>query len=147
MYSIADYGGMIADHARMEAYAQALRAVVRPESVVVDLGAGTGIFALLACRFGARRVYAIEPNDAIEAAREMARASGCADRIVFLQEVSTRATLPERADIIVSDLRGWLPLFGLHLPSIVDARERFLAPAGTLIPLQDTLWAAVVEAP
>ena len=147
MYTIAEYGRMIADGARMEAYTRALRAAVRPDSVVVDLGAGTGIFALLACRFGARRVYAIEPDDAIEVAQEIARASGCGDRIVFLQEFSTRATLPERAGVIVSDLRGRLPFFELHLPAIVDARERFLVPGGALIPLRDVLWAAVVEAP
>src|SRR5437870_11229737 len=76
MYSVADYGIMIADRVRMEAYMQALRSAVRPGGVVVDIGTGTGIFALLACRFGARRVYAIEPNDAIQVAREIARANG-----------------------------------------------------------------------
>ncbi len=39
-----------------------------------------------------------------------------------------------------------LPLFQSHLPSIIDARERLLAPGGVLIPQRDTLWAAVVEA-
>ena len=57
MYPITAYGRMIADEVRMDAYVSALRFVVRPDSVVVDIGAGTGIFALLACRFGARRVY------------------------------------------------------------------------------------------
>ncbi len=56
-------------------------------------------------------------------------------------------TLPLRADVIFSDLRGPLPLFERHIPSIVDARTRFLASQGTLIPRRDTLWAAVVEAP
>ena len=31
---------------------QALRAAVRPGSVVLDIGTGTGIFAMLAARFG-----------------------------------------------------------------------------------------------
>jgi protein arginine N-methyltransferase 1 len=30
---------------------------------------------------------------------------------------------------------------------MIDARQRFLAPGGTLIPLRETMWAAVVEAP
>ena len=29
----------------------------------------------------------------------------------------------------------------------MDARQRFLAPGGRLIPQEDTLWAAVVELP
>src|SRR5262249_2910085 len=38
-------------------------------------------------------------------------------------------------------------LLGHHLPSLMDARRRLLAPGGTLIPRRDTLWAAVVETP
>jgi protein arginine N-methyltransferase 1 len=52
-----------------------------------------------------------------------------------------------KADVIVSDLRGVVPLYGHHLLSIVDARRRFLAPGGVLIPRADVLWAAVVEMP
>ena len=58
-YSIRDYGTMMADEVRTNAYAEALRRAVRPGDVVLDLGAGTGIFSLLACRFGARRVHAV----------------------------------------------------------------------------------------
>lgn len=147
MYSITNYGAMIADRVRIGAYADALRRVITTDSVVVDLGTGTGIFALLACRFGARRVYAIEPSDAIQVAREIAAANGFAERIEFRQAMSTEITLPERADVIVSDIGGVLPWFQTHLPSIADARRRFLAPGGALIPQQDAVWAAVVEAP
>ncbi len=145
--SINDYGAMIRDRVRMTAYSQALRQAIRPDSVVLDIGAGAGIFALLACRFGARRVYAVEPNNAIHVAKEMAAANGYADRMVFIQDLSTEVTLPERADVIISDLRGMLPLFERHLPAVIDARQRHLAPGGRLIPEQDVLWAALVEAP
>ena len=146
-YSISGYGGMIADRPRMEAYVRALRQAVEPGSVVIDIGTGTGIFAMLACQFGARRVYAIEPDDAIQVAREIAAANGFADRIQFMQELSTKVVLPEQADVIVSDLRGVLPPFQHHIGSIADARERLLAPRGKLIPQRDTLWVAVTEAP
>jgi protein arginine N-methyltransferase 1 len=138
---------MMGDSLRMRAYAQALRAAVKPGSVVLDVGTGTGIFAMLASQYGARRVYAIEPSDAIQVARDIAVASGCADRIRFIQGLSTRVSLPERADVIISDLHGVLPLYERHLPSIVDARERFLTPGGRLIPMRDSLRAAVVESP
>src|ERR1044072_7030896 len=147
MYSIFSYGSMIADRPRMDAYARALRQAVRPGSVVLDIGTGTGIFAMLACRFGARRVYAIEPNDAISVAREAAAANGFSERIEFIQDLSTRVTLPEQANIIISDLRGVLPLFRHHLPTIIDARKRLLAPDGILIPQRDSFWAAIAQAP
>jgi protein arginine N-methyltransferase 1 len=146
MYSILQFGQMIADEVRMDAYARALRHAVREDSIVLDVGSGTGIFALLACRFGARRVYAIEPDDAIEVAREVAAANGYAERIHFIQDRVEDVKLPERADVIVSDLRGTLPFLGGHLQAIAEVRERFLAPGGRLIPLRDEVWAAPVEA-
>lgn len=147
MYSLHFYGEMIANAPRVEPYVEALRKTVKPDSVVLDLGCGQGLFALLACRFGARRVYAIEPDNVINIAREAAAANGFSDRIEFFQSVSTEITLPEPATIIISDLRGVLPWFQKHIPSIVDARQRLLAPGGVLIPRRDTLWAALVEAP
>ncbi len=146
MYSIAAYGNMIADRVRMDAFTKALRHAVEPDSVVLDIGTGTGIFALLACQFGARRVYAIEPDDAIQVARQIAVANGYGERIEFIEALSTQVTLPERADVLVSDIGGMLPWFQKHIPSIVDARNRLLAPDAILIPAKDTAWAAVVEA-
>jgi hypothetical protein len=61
-------------------------------------------------------------------------ANGYADRITFHQTLSSAITLPQPADVIVSDLRGVLPLMQHHIPAIVDARQRLLAPGGVLIP-------------
>lgn len=147
MYSLSGYGQMIADRVRMDAYAQALRSAIRPESVVLEIGAGPGVLSVLACQLGARRVFAIESQSIIQVAREVAATNKCADRIEFFEAMSTEVELPVRADVIVSDLRGILPLFEQHIPSIVDARRRFLAPGGLLIPRLDKIWAAVLEAP
>jgi type I protein arginine methyltransferase len=147
MYSLGAYGEMLADRIRIEAYAQALRRAVRPDSVVLDIGTGPGIMAVLACQLGATRVFAIEPGEIIQVAREIARANCCADKIEFIEDLSTKVTLPVRADVIVSDMRGILPLLEQHIPSIADARRRFLAPGGTLIGRKDRIWAAIVEAP
>ena len=147
MYSLDGYGQMIADKVRTGAYAQALRRAVGPGTTVLDLGAGTGIFSLLACQYGARKVYAVETGDAITIAQRIAQANGFADRIEFIQGESTGISLPERVDVIVSDMHGTLPLFDTNVVSILDARRRMLAPGGILIPQQESLWTAVVEAP
>ena len=47
--------------------------------------------------------------------------------------------------MIVSDIRGTLPFAGHSLVSLEDARQRFLAEGGTMIPQRDTLYAAIVE--
>ena len=147
MYSLHFYGEMIANAPRSEPYVAALRNAVTPDSVVLDLGCGQGLFALLACRFGARRVYAVEPDNVINIGREAAAANDCADRIEFFQSLASEVTLPEPATIIISDLRGVLPWFQKHIPSIIDARQRLLARDGVLIPRRDSLWAALVESP
>ncbi|MFY9973850.1 MAG: 50S ribosomal protein L11 methyltransferase [Chromatiaceae bacterium] len=144
-YSVLSYGDMITDRPRMGPYVEALRQAVRPGCVVLDIGAGTGIYSLLACQLGAGEVHAVEPNAAIEVARQAAAANGYADRIRFHPALSTNVTLPRPADVIVSDLRGVLPLLQQHIPAIADARRRLLAPGGVLIPRRDRLWAALIE--
>jgi len=147
LYDIPAHGIMLADTARFAAYRDALAAAVRPGCVVLDIGTGTGIHALLACRLGARHVHAIEAGDVIQVARDVARDNGLADRITFHHGHSTRITLPEPADVLVSDLRGVLPLYERHIPSIIDARRRLLRPGARLIAQRDDLFIAPVEAP
>jgi len=147
VYSLAAFGRMITDRIRTDAYAEALRREIKTGDVVADIGTGTGILALLACRFGARRVYAFEPSGVVELAREIAAANGFSDRIQFISQKSTESALPEPANLIVSDLRGILPFFDQSLASLIDARKRFLAPGGRMIPQRDTVWIAGVQAP
>jgi protein arginine N-methyltransferase 1 len=137
---------MIGDRSRVEAYARAIARSVKLGAAVLEIGTGTGLFAFLACRAGARHVYAIEADDIIEIARQNAAANGLGDRITFFHALSTEVELPEPVDLIVSDLRGVLPPFENHLGSIDDARRRFLAPGGQLIPRGDRILVACVDA-
>jgi protein arginine N-methyltransferase 1 len=143
MYSVADFGRMIDDEARMAAFRKALTSTIRPDSVVLDLGAGTGIMALLACRYGAQRVYALDPSDALQVARETAVKNGLSDRIVCIQQRSPMVELPERVDLIVEDMRGVLPWCATHISDLIDARARFLKPGGQIIPRRDTVFCAI----
>ena len=147
MYDLPDYGEMIADTGRTSAYARALEARITPASVVLDIGTGPGILALLACRAGARKVYAVEPGDVIQLAREASAANGYADRIQFIQAMTTDIELPERVDGIVADIHGASPMYGKSIVSILDARARFLQPGGWIVPARETLWAAPVSSP
>ena len=145
MYNLVGYGMMIADEGRTGAYAQALERLVTPHSIILDIGTGTGIMALLACRAGAARVYAVECSAVIDVAREAAAANGFANRIHFIQGRSTEIDLPERVDGIVAEIHGVLPLFQQSIASIVDERERFLRPGGWVVPARETMSVAVVS--
>jgi SAM-dependent methyltransferase len=137
----------LADPARLSAYARAIQEVVRPGDVVVDLGAGTGILGLLACRAEAGKVYAIDAGGMIELARAVCRANGFADRVEFLKDFSTRVTLPERADVVVADQIGRFGFEAGVLEYFADARARLLKPGGVTVPAALELWVAPVECP
>jgi type I protein arginine methyltransferase len=145
MYRLTDYGAMVRDSRRIDAYRSALSAVISPSTTVLDLGSGVGTFSIIASKLGAARVYSVEAADVITVAEQLARANGVADRITFIRGRSTEIELPERVDVIVSDLNNALPLYDEHLPTIVDARARFLKPGGTLIPRSSRLFCAPVS--
>ena len=91
-------------------------------------------------------MLAIDPHDSIELLRASAISNGFADRITIFKGISTDYA-GARGDVIISDLRSCLPLFEQHIPSIVDARRRLLAPGGRMIPACDKLFAALVNDP
>ncbi len=147
MYSLDEFGEMVADELRFPTYSEAIAQAVRPGDCVVDIGSGPGVFALLACKAGARKVYAIDTESVVEFGRLFAAANGMSERIEVLRGDSRQILLPERVNVIVSDIRGALPLFGQGILALNDARKRFLDEQGRMIPERDKLFAALVEAP
>src|SRR5437879_9036740 len=109
MYSLQVYGAMIADSNRFEAYRKAIAKTVRSGDTVLEIGCGPGLFSLLACRLGARKVYAIDLDEIVHHAAELAAANGCADRLEFLHSDSRKVQLPEQMNVIISDVRGSVP--------------------------------------
>jgi hypothetical protein len=137
----------LADRARVDAFAAALGALVRPGDVVLDLASGTGILGLLACQAGAAKVYAIEIGSIVEVARQIARDNGFGDRIISIHDMVERASLPEPVDLIVTDGAGRFGFEAGLIEHLSDARRRFLKPDGRVIPSSVTLSVAPVEAP
>ena len=133
------------DQIRLTAFRRAIQESVVPDSVVVDLGSGTGILGLLACQAGAKRVYSIEESSLIELAREIGQANGFGDRIHFLKGLSTRINLPEQADVILADQIGHFGFEAGLFDYFSDARRRFLKPGGITIPHHLTFCVAPVE--
>src|SRR5687768_18477600 len=112
---------MIADHARVAAYAAAIRAVVAPGDRVLDVGAGFGFFSVIAAAAGAQHVDAVDTNPAIRLGPRVAAANGCADRISFHHLDVRQLTLPERAGVLIADVRGPTPFGSRALEVVISA--------------------------
>ncbi|HEV2891385.1 MAG TPA: 50S ribosomal protein L11 methyltransferase [Frankiaceae bacterium] len=125
---------ILADRARKTAFTDAVRAAVRPGDVVLDLGTGCGVMAVAAAQAGARHVYAVEPSHMAKTARDVAAANGVADRVTVVEGWVHETTLPERADVLVTDIVGNEPLDMRILEVTRDARARLLKPDARLLP-------------
>ena len=96
---------MLEDQVRTSRFIEAIQRTVQPGDVVVDVGTGSGVLAVAAAQAGAKRVYAIEGRPIANVAARFFQGSGFGDRINLIRGMSTEITLPERADILVSDDR------------------------------------------
>lgn len=124
---------MVRDSVRVMSYRQAIQRHCQGRTVV-EIGCGSGILSIFAAQAGAKRVIAIEESRIADLAEEMFRANGVADRIELRRANSRDVSLEERADVIIHEILGSDPFSENLLPFIEDARARFLAPNGRLIP-------------
>lgn len=138
---------MLNDRRRTSAYLAAIAETVKPGDVVVDLGTGTGILALAAARAGARVVYAIEASAIAGTAEAMVQRNGFADRIQVIRGWSTHVSLPEQANVLVTETVGHDPFDEGIAEYMADARARFLAPGARIIPSGIRVWALPVSIP
>ena len=53
--------------------------------------------------------------------------------------------IPEKVDVIVSEWMGYALLFESMLPSVVDARDRYLAPGGLVLPNEAAVKVALLS--
>lgn len=145
--SVGVQARMLNDRIRTSSFLAGIGEVVTAGDIVVDIGTGTGILAIAAARAGARHVYAIEASDIGRSAQAIFEANGLADRITLVPGWSTRTTLPERADVLVSEIIGDDPLAEDVMQVTMDARKRLLKPGARLVPGRVRVFALPVTIP
>jgi protein arginine N-methyltransferase 1 len=125
---------LIADRARNDAFKRALAAVIKPgETVVADIGAGTGLLGLMAAKLGAREVYLYEAAEVGGLAAKVLKANRARTCYLFACH-STEMVDPPKVDVVVSETLGNYPFEENIIETLADARRRFLKPGGALIP-------------
>lgn len=152
------YRSMYADMTRTEMFTQTLEKKLSkfpPKTAVVcDLGTGPYLlFAKAAAAAGARKVYAIEavPGSQKKARQELqmleqADNSGVEPGVIELVcGFSTDVELPEKVDILISEIAGSIASEEGVYATIKDARERFVkAPRDpeSFVPFSYETWGA-----
>jgi SAM-dependent methyltransferase len=131
---------LLGDVIRMEAFERAIRRLVRPGDVVLDLGCGTGILAMLAARRGAR-VHAVESTRVATLAVELAAKNGLAVTVHHADAVTLAPVEP--VDLVIGDFLGCFLVDDGMLPA-VEAAGRWLKPGGRFCPSRVELFLAPV---
>ena len=115
----------LGDHPTTRLCAAALGRLVRPGDQLLDMGCGSGVLSIVACRLGARRAVAVDiAPDAVLAAERNAALNEVADRV----EVRLGSVVPDViADVVVANILA--PVLIEHCRDLVAA----VVPGGRLV--------------
>ncbi|OIO55476.1 hypothetical protein AUJ46_01495 [Candidatus Peregrinibacteria bacterium CG1_02_54_53] len=145
---------ILADTVRNEAFARALQSAIHTgESVVADIGSGTGFLSFLASKLGAKECHLYEQSALLDLSRALAHENGITN-LRFHRQHSTQVRKPVQADIVASETLGNFVLEEGIIETMNDA-HRFLKPGGVLLPqslrqfvapiVSDRLWKEVTS--
>jgi len=123
---------------------------IEPDELVIDVGCGSGVLAIIAAKLGAKRVFAVDKSpDVVEVGTRNAIANGVGDRVTFLQGDLFDPIEEVKADVIIGDVSGvpddladdsgWFPTKGgggprgSELPiRMLEQAKQHLRPMGRL---------------
>jgi predicted RNA methylase len=125
---------MLVDEGRLAAFRDIILSIVKPNDIVADLGAGTGILSMIAAQ-KAKKVYAVEMFPYLyEVGQENAHRYGLSDRITFIQHDARTIVLPEAVDVVICEMVHTGCIAEHQIPVMNHAIKTFLKPTGHVIP-------------
>lgn len=137
---------MLADNVRNKLLYEAIRKNVDGETKFLDVGAGTGIWAIVAAKLGAKRVVAVEIEESlIPIIFRLAQENGVADKIEIIHAHSNDFKIRGKFNLIVSEIFGADAFGKATVNAFVKLRNRFLASDGILIPQKMIMFAVPVR--
>lgn len=143
---------MLHDKLRNNSYEKAINAVVKSDDIVLDIGTGSGLLAMMAARAGAKHVYACEMNPILAAmAREIVEANELQDKITIIDKNSSLMVIgedmPEKADVLVTEIFDSAVIGEKVLPIMQHAWSFLLKDNARVIPERAYLYGALAQCP
>ena len=117
---------MLTDAHRMDSFAAAIAAVVKPGMRVLDLGAGTGVLSFFAARQGAR-VTAVEREPGVLAAARSALAASVAEQVTLVHGDAKSYLPTEPVDVVMCEMMHVGQLREKQIEVIGGFRDRYAA--------------------
>ncbi|WP_019501408.1 tetratricopeptide repeat protein [Pseudanabaena sp. PCC 6802] len=141
---------MMNDRHRNDCYNRALRKAIRSDSIVLDIGAGSGLLAMMAARAGAKHVTSCEKVKPVaDMASKIVKLNGFSQQITVVNKISTDleigTDMPAKANILVSEIVDVGLLAEGVVPSVAHARANLLAPDAKILPKAATVYGMLVE--
>lgn len=138
---------MVADHYRTDSFAAAIKEVVQPGDVVLDVGTGTGILSMFAAQAGATKVYAVDVTDIAEVAAELVEVNGFSDTIEVIRGRANELELDQKVDVVISEWLGNAAFGEGMLPAVFESRDRNLREGGKMLPSRVRVLVAPLDEP
>lgn len=143
---------MINDTGRNEAYRKAIEKAVTSEDVVLDIGTGSGLLAMMAARAGAKQIVACELlSPMAEMADRIIARNGYENQITVLgkqsNELEVGKDLPERASVVISEVLDVTLIGEGVIPSLRHATRHLAKPNAKIIPAAARVWGMLIEWP
>lgn len=130
---------LLSDRVRNQTFHKALKRHLRKGARVLDIGSGTGVWAIVAAKLGAAKVVAIEREKLlIPIIERLAAKNGVANIVDVIEGDSRQVKIPGRFNLIVSETVGNYGFEEEIVPILIDARKRFLKKDGVVIPRELT---------
>ena len=144
-FTLLHAASLLSHRRRIAKFAIAIERLVKPDDYVMDIGSGSGIFAILAAKRGAR-VTAIEINEnSLKYAQKAADLNGVKDKIEFVSSNVLEYLTNELADVIICEMLSSMMLIEQQVPASSHAVENLLKPSGAIIPESVKIFAVPVQ--
>ena len=138
---------MMNDKFRNSKYLEAIKLAIEDvddDSLILDIGTGSGLLSMMAAANGAGKVIACETSNIIaDTAKKIIHKNGYKEKITVINKKSTELKigedLPRKADLIISEILSAEFVGEGVRTSILDANKRLLKKNGKMIPESGTI--------
>ncbi len=107
------------DEERTESFKKAIKNTVKVGDIVVDIGSGSGVLAMLAADCGAKKVYAVELDKRnIRTLSSTFKINNLDKKIIVLEGDVRNIKLPEKIDVIIGEMIATGLIEELQIPAM-----------------------------